>query len=218
MTPALDDIRFLSDSEHRVIALEELAAGPRTQADLRAATGSSSATVSRLLRSFGERRWIVKDRNEYVLTPLGRFVAEEFDRVYRRMQLADELRDVVEHLPVEEFDFDLRHLENARITRPTRTDTIAPIRREVELMTHCTDRFQMLVTAVDQLATQEVAALACEIPVFEGIYTLDALDTVRADAAMREDLDEYMRAGARSTSTRATRRCRRSASTTTSSG
>ncbi|WP_101297265.1 helix-turn-helix transcriptional regulator [Halegenticoccus soli] len=195
MAPALEDIRFLADSEHRVSALEELMEEPRTQVDLRTATGASSATISRLLRSFGERGWIARDGNDYALTPLGRFVAEEFVRLYDRMRSADRLRGVIEYLPIEEFDFDLRRLADARITRPTQADTIAPIRREVELMTACTDRFQMLVTAVDRLATQEVAELVRRVPVFEGIYTLDAMNAVKADPAMREDLDRYMRAG-----------------------
>ena len=195
MARALDDIRFLSDSEHRVIALEELARGPRTQVDLRASTGASSATVSRLLRSFGDRGWIERDGNGYRLTPLGRYVATNFGGLYDRMRVADRLRDVIEYLPLEEFDFDLDRLESARITWPTRADKMAPTRRDVELMTGCTGRFQMLVTAVDRLATQEVAALVRRIPVFEGVYTLEAFETVRADAAMRADLDAYMAAG-----------------------
>jgi predicted transcriptional regulator len=195
MAPALDDIRFLSDSEHRVIALEGLIDGPRTQLDLRASTGASSATVSRLLRSFDERGWIDRTGNAYELTPLGRFVAKRFVQLYDQFRSADRLSDLIEYLPLDEFDFDLGCLEGARITRPTRADTIAPIRREVELMTSCTDRFQMLVTAVDRLATQEVAGLVRRIPVFEGVYTREAFETVRADASMRADLDEYMRAG-----------------------
>jgi predicted transcriptional regulator len=195
MAPALDDIRYLSDSEHRVVALEELIEGPRTQADLRASTGASSATVSRLLRSFDERGWVDRTGNAYELTLLGRFVAKRFVGLYDGMRSADRLSDLVEYLPLDEFDFDLERLGDARITRPTRADTIAPIRREVELMTSCTERFQMLVTAVDRLATQEVAALVRRVPVFEGIYTREAFETVRADAAMRADLDEYMRAG-----------------------
>ncbi|WP_458209919.1 helix-turn-helix transcriptional regulator [Haladaptatus sp. NG-SE-30] len=195
MTSALEDIRYLSDSEHRVVALEALGENPRTQSDLRAVCGSSSATVSRLLRSFGDRGWVVRDSNHYVLTPLGQLVATVFEEMYEGMETAAQLRDVVEYLPVEEIDFDLRHLAGARVTRPTRTDTIAPIRREVELMTACTNRFQMLVTAVDRLATQEVTALVRTVPVFEGIYTHEAFDTVKSDPTMRADLDSYMQAG-----------------------
>jgi predicted transcriptional regulator len=195
VTSALDDVRFLSDSEHRVVALKALGESPQTQSDLRAVCGSSSATVSRLLRSFGDRGWVVKDDNHYVLTPLGQLVAEIFEQMYEGMETTAQLRDVFEFLPVEEMDFDLRHLAGARITRPTRTDTIAPIRREVELMTSCMNRFQMLVTAVDRLATQEVATLVRKVPVFEGIYTREAFDTVNADPAMRADLDAYMQAG-----------------------
>lgn len=122
-------------------------------------------------------------------------MAEAFGGLYDRMESAYRLRDVIEYLPIDEFDIDLDHLEGARITRPTRADTIAPIRREVELMTACTDRFQMIVTAVDRLATQEVAALVRAVPTFEGIYTVEAMSAVEADPAMRADLDEYMRAG-----------------------
>lgn len=111
------------------------------------------------------------------------------------MRAAEALRDVVEYLPVGEFDFDLHHLADARITRPTRTDKLAPIRRDVELMTRCTERFQMLVTAVDRLATREVAGLVRRIPVFEGVYTRDAYEAVRAAPTIRADLYDYIRAG-----------------------
>lgn len=195
VTSGLEDLRFLSDSNHRVVALQALSESPQTQSDLRAKCGSSSATVSRLLRSFDDRRWVIKDGNHYMLTPLGQWVAELFDQMYDGIDTAAQLRDVFQFLPIEEMDFDLRHLAGARITRPTRTDTLAPIRREVELMTMCTDRFQMFVTAVDRLATQEVATLVQRIPVFEGIYTREAFETVKADPAMRADLDAYMQAG-----------------------
>ena len=64
---------------------------------------------------------------------------------------AEKLSDIQQYLPTEEFEFefDLRRLGGARITRPTKSDTQAPLRRSAELLTASTERMQMFVAAYD---------------------------------------------------------------------
>jgi predicted transcriptional regulator len=135
MNDALDDIRYVADSEHRVVVLEALTAGPCTRDDLRAATGASAATVGRLVAGFEERGWLRREGRQYRLTTLGAFVAESFDRLHRDVRVARELRDLLPGMPLDEIGVGIDRLADARVTRvtPETPLTIASRIRELEL-------------------------------------------------------------------------------------
>lgn len=131
--PPLDDIAFLSRSNHRVDVLTELARDERTRRDLRETTGVSRPTLGRVLDGFQERGWISNEGREYALTPLGRLLVEEFSDLMNTVETIQELSELAPRLPLEELDFDLRLLAEARITTPSPTDATAHVRREEEL-------------------------------------------------------------------------------------
>lgn len=133
MKTALDEIRFLADSEHRVVVLETLADAPTSRAALRDATGASSATVGRVLGDFDDRGWVRRDGERYELTRLGAFVAEEFDGFHDSMRAAGDLQPLLPWLPLDEMGIDVDTLVGARIT--VRTDPIefASRLRRIEL-------------------------------------------------------------------------------------
>jgi len=133
MTSALDDIRYLSDSAHRIVTIEALAEGPRSRAALREATGASSATVSRLLGSFEDRGWVSREGPEYALTRLGEFVAREFTRFHDSMRTARDLRALLPWMPIEEMGIDIADLTDASITQPTDDNPMAVVSRYREL-------------------------------------------------------------------------------------
>lgn len=133
MKSALDDIRFLADSDHRVVAIETLADGPCTRAVLRDATEASSATISRLLGSFENRGWVARNGSEYVLTRLGAFVAREFTRFHDSMRTAFDLRALLPGLPIQQMGIDVADLADASITQPTEDNPMAVVSRYREL-------------------------------------------------------------------------------------
>ena len=61
MTTALDDVDFLTRSEHRVTVLETLADEPHEYTELKDLTGVSRVTLGRLLAQFEEKGWIVEN-------------------------------------------------------------------------------------------------------------------------------------------------------------
>lgn len=132
---AVDDLAFLTRSEHRIDALSALTERPQSRADLRVVTEASSATVGRILRGFEERNWIVRDGYQYELTPLGVFVAEEFLRLIERMETERKLRRVTQWLPTERIDFDPTSFVDATVSVPEPGDPYRPISRFIELMT-----------------------------------------------------------------------------------
>ncbi|WP_433629205.1 helix-turn-helix transcriptional regulator [Halomicrococcus sp. NG-SE-24] len=135
MDTPLEDIRFLADSENRFVALESLASGPCTRSELRSATESSKATISRLLGDFERQGWVAKEGNRYALTPLGDYVATIFVDLYDHMKTAHELRDLLPWFPLGELDreFDLEILADASVTAATPENPMAPVARVLEI-------------------------------------------------------------------------------------
>lgn len=133
MTESLDDIRFLADSEHRPVVMELLVDGPRSRRDLREATGASSATVGRIVGSFEERGWLVRDGSHYSLTALGGFVAESFARLQHDMEVARELNELLPFVPLPEIGIGVERLTDARVTHATQFEPFAVVSRVREL-------------------------------------------------------------------------------------
>jgi predicted transcriptional regulator len=129
MNTPLDDIRFLADSANRVRAIEALAEGPRTRAELRDETDASAATVGRTLGAFEDRGWVARGGNRYALTSLGTYVASGFSDLHDRMRTADEYEALFPHLPLEEVNLDAEGLADVRVTVPTETNPMAIVTR-----------------------------------------------------------------------------------------
>lgn len=138
MEETLESIRYLADSEHRAVALRALLNAPQTQANLRAETGASTSTVSRLLCSFEERNWIERRGQQYVLTSLGKIVATEFLQLYERLQATERIERLVEFLPPAIITVGLEHLADARVTVPSRVEPFAPFERASTLQREAT--------------------------------------------------------------------------------
>ena len=130
----LHDIEFLSRSAHRVDALRRLQEGPADRDDLRAATGVSKATVSRLLNEVEGRNWVVRDGHEYELTDPGEFVADEFLRLVDRMGTEHALRDVWQWFPTDLPGCTMSLFADAVITVPETSSPYRSLSRHVELV------------------------------------------------------------------------------------
>jgi predicted transcriptional regulator len=135
MSGALEDIRFLSDSRHRAVAMATLAGGSRSRGELRDATGASSATVGRIAKDFEDRGWLARDGGEYALTTLGGFVARSFARLHEDMLAARDLNELLRFVPLERMGIEVERLTDARVTRESRENPFALVSRvrEIEL-------------------------------------------------------------------------------------
>lgn len=131
---ALEDVEFLARSEHRVDTLTALAERPRSRSALRELTGASSSTVSRMLREFETRRWIVRTGHEYEATELGSFVASGMKDLLERLDTERKLRDVWERLPTAEEGFTLEMASSAVVTVSSADDPYAPVNRFESLL------------------------------------------------------------------------------------
>lgn len=122
----LADIAYLSRSEHRVTVLQALTAKPRTSRELRELTGTSKATLNRILNEFEERSWTQRIRDgTYEATPQADHIAFQFRPFIGSMEAIDSLGEDIAVLPVEELtigpDNDLtvglHHFSDASVKR-----------------------------------------------------------------------------------------------------
>ncbi|WP_049921452.1 helix-turn-helix transcriptional regulator [Halopiger djelfimassiliensis] len=127
---AIDGAAFLARSEHRVRVLELLADGTRTREELKAGTDVTRVTLSRILGDLADRGWIERDHAEgrYAATDTGREVYEHFDRLLETIAVGQRSPDVIDSLPTEWFDFELRCLTDADIVAAESADPLAGMR------------------------------------------------------------------------------------------
>ncbi|NUB93061.1 ArsR family transcriptional regulator [Haloterrigena sp. SYSU A121-1] len=127
---AIESAAFLARSEHRVRVLELLADDRRTREELMAGTDVTRVTLSRILGDLGERGWVDRDHADggYAITNTGRDVYEQFDRLLETITVGQQYPDVVDSLPTEWFDFELRCLAEAELVAADSADPLAGMR------------------------------------------------------------------------------------------
>lgn len=197
MVDPFGEISFLTRSENRVTVLETLAEAAHTERELVEATGISDVTVGRVLDDFEERGWIRETDGGYRTTKEGDLLAGDYRRLADSMNVAARIGPVREYLPVEEMDFDFRHLADARISDP---ETFAPLR--------AVDRWKRLIRDSDRVvgvapvtsATTVVAEPFHEEVVengmaFEVVVSTEYYETAGARPELRRLLREQLRAG-----------------------
>lgn len=134
MGPPLEEIDFLARSSHRVGVLEELTAGAHERRELRASTGASTPTMSRILTDFEDRRWVERSGPTYELTPLGEFVAERFLELREAMEIEHKLRHVWQWLPRQMEGFSVDLFADAVVSYPGPGYPYEPIERLTHLI------------------------------------------------------------------------------------
>lgn len=143
MTSTLEDISFLTRSEHRVGALVAMAARPRSRSELGEVTGASSSTVRRTLRDFEERHWIRREGYHYETTELGTFIANAMSDLLERFETEQQLREVWKWLPEMMSGFRLDMCIDAEVTVATPDDPYNPVSQFTGLLSG-TDHLQFV--------------------------------------------------------------------------
>lgn len=122
----LQNIAYLSRTENRHRVLETLTGKPRSTRELREATGTSKATVSRILNEFEERSWARRTSDgTYEATPRAEHIAFQLRAFTGSMEAIASLGEDIGVLPVEELtigpDNDLtvglHHFSDATVKR-----------------------------------------------------------------------------------------------------
>jgi predicted transcriptional regulator len=195
MAAAMDAFGYLLRSDNRVAVLRTLATAPRTRRELADATGATRVTLSRILSEMEERRWVERDGDEFRVTPLGATLAEEVARLERTAETVERLQDVVQWLPLDALDVDVRDFADARVTLADESDPTSPGRRYASVLGDA-DRIQVLSSAAkpDAIRVHRKAVERTDQS-FEIIHTTRAVDAIAADPEMRSWVRAIMDSG-----------------------
>lgn len=129
MTSALDEMEYLSRSDHRIAVLDALYDGPRHRDEVRAALGASSSTFGRVLNELEDRYWVTRAGPKLEATQLGRFVADGAKDLLERLETERELRAAWRWLPSELDGFRIELVADAAVTVAEPGDPYGPANR-----------------------------------------------------------------------------------------
>jgi predicted transcriptional regulator len=194
---AFEAVAFLGGSPNRVAVLNALVAdGPAERDALVEAIGASRVTVARVLGALVDRGWAAREGRVYRATPVGAVVAAEFASLLGTLSAMETLSIVFPWLP-DDFDVDLRRLRDARVTVPTWSDSVAPVRRAAELCSGL-DALRVCASGVAPDVVEGIRDAAVEDGAsVEVVMTTPALDVIRSDATMRGRFRDLLDAGGR---------------------
>lgn len=153
---APEPLDFLASSWHRFEVLAALADAPRTRDELMGGMAVSRPTLSRILSDLMDRGWIRRLNDEYEATPQGTVIADEVDQLVKDVRAAKRLGGALGWLRTDLIGFDLGHLADATVLRPTREDHTGPMRRLAERV-DATDSIHCVANGV----TYEVVEALC---------------------------------------------------------
>jgi len=192
MESALAEIEFLALSPNRVAVLRCLAEDRHTRTDLAVVTGASQATLGRILRDFEERSWIERVDGAYVATATGELVADGFLDLLAIVETERDLRPIIDYLPADALDFDLRRFDDATITVPSGTKPNAPVGRVLDLLREASSaRAFSHAFNEGSLGVVERRVAAGEMT-FEGVFSRHAIEAVADDDRLRRLLESLL--------------------------
>lgn len=140
---SIDDIAFLTRSEHRVSTLAALTVRPCSRSELWEMAEVSSSTIRRTLREFEQRNWIRKTGYQYEATQLGAYIAAGVMELIDRVENERKLRDVWHLLSLDAEDLQIGLFADAVVTVAESTDPYRPVDRFASLL-ETADRFRLL--------------------------------------------------------------------------
>jgi predicted transcriptional regulator len=184
---AIETVAFLARSEHRVHVVALLNESERTRDDLSEAVGVTRVTLSRILSDLEEKQLIARQFSDstYVLTRYGELVYQDFNRLLGTVSVGQSFPDVVERLPTEFFDFDLRYLGESELVGDG-SDPMAAARVVANAVGNASTRHALLGTFLSiPLYTFEEALQADDEPEGAVIFDSEMAETMLTDADLR---------------------------------
>lgn len=181
MDDALQDIRFLANSENRIRVLRALTHGSATRRQLQEETGVPRSSSARVLEEAESRGWVDSNGSRYWITQRGELMVSKILRTVESTQGIQHLEEALEWLPEPVQTLDFRHFRDARVTTPTEDNPTASFDRGLELI-RVADVYRGLtrnsLPQYMQVVTDRVERGSLE---FEGVIEAEFIETLRND-------------------------------------
>jgi len=189
----VDAVAFLARSPNRVAVLDSLRRdGPLDRRALRGRFDVARTTLHRNLDALAERGWVRETDAGYTVTPVGAGVARRFATLRDTVDAAAHLQPVLQWLPADALDLDLRALADADVVTADPSDPYAPVDRHVEALERA-DSVRALLPAVGLKA---MAAARERVRVDGSEHDLvvepGVADTLRDDPSYAASADELV--------------------------
>lgn len=195
MVEPFQEVGFLTRSKNRVTLLKTLAEEAYTIPELIRETGISEVTIKRATDEFHQRGWIAKSEAGYTVTPVGELVVADYAAFSETMSVACHVGPVIDLLPVEQMDFDLRQLSEATITDPDNSDVLEIVDRWITLIREA-DRLEVFAYRTGRIVAEpiyeELEAGNLEL---EAVIPPSELERIRSDPTVREFKRKIIEAG-----------------------
>lgn len=185
----LSEIEFLARSANRIETLAVLSEAAYTRRELGEQVDASQPTLGRVLRDFSDRNWITYDGERYAATATGELVATGIVDLFERLTIEGTLRPIVDYLPTDAMDVDLRHFDDATVTTPTGTRPNAPLERMLDLL-RATDQVRLVSHSFNRGKLDLLHRRVTDGTVTaRGVFAESAVDAVRSDPDLRRPFD-----------------------------
>ncbi|MFC6725047.1 helix-turn-helix transcriptional regulator [Halobium palmae] len=181
MEDALDDIRFLANSENRIRVLSALDQGTATRRQLQEETGVPRSSTARALTEAEERGWVVSEGSEYRITPHGEGMVSEIRGTIESTQGIRHLGETIKWLPEPAQALDFQNFRDARITVPTEDNPTAPFDRGLELIRVANVYRGLTQNSLPQYMKEIVDRVERDSIDFEGVIEADFVEVLRED-------------------------------------
>ena len=192
---SLKEIAFLVNSVNRFGVLENLTDSEHSRHVLAERLDVSRVTIARILDDLEERQWISQHGQIAEITPLGAWVVEEVSDLRNMMIVERKLRPVIEWFPEEGFEFHIRCLKNAHITRVTAANATSPIDHLVRQLDH-TEHVQAFSFAITgQFLNACWKFVIDRGHTFDWVFTTDVLAVLTENEVMRRQSREMLESG-----------------------
>lgn len=190
---SLEDITFLTRSEHRIEVLDAVSDESRTRHELRELTGASRVTVNRILEDLEDRGWLAQQNGRYEATAKGAFVAEEVTGLTSNLAVSKKLDDALQWIPTEAFDFDLALLRDAEIFRKSNWgDHTETIRRITNLVSQ-TSRIRGTAVGFSHEVVDAIREAITENDIsFDVVVEESTLEMIRKDTGLQNQFQEIL--------------------------
>ncbi|WP_435365773.1 helix-turn-helix transcriptional regulator [Haloarchaeobius sp. DYHT-AS-18] len=190
-----EDVAFLARSPNRAAVLAALVDAPCGRAELRERVGASRVTIGRITTDLEARGWVEQNTNGYRATRAGQTVVAAYERFLDVVDATHHLEPLLEHLPVEAFDFDLSALGDAEVVVPTPTIPNQHISRLGALFEQATSVSMVVHAMSPEIVASSHATARDGDHVTKGVVTPIVTDAILANETVAEQVREMVGEG-----------------------
>lgn len=192
----LDDVDHLARSPHRAQVVQLFATDDLTRRELHEETDISQPTLGRILGSFQDRNWLVRNGETYSLTLHGHLLATHFKQLLDVVDTIQKLPTSANFDPLLELGFEADWLASIDVATSTNTtDSYAHIRRARESVKGA-DRIRELspgpMPGMAEVISDRLHAGELTI---ETVFPRDAFDAFIADPEHQSLIGDMLETG-----------------------